>query len=84
MNEHDQSFINNLLEERGLIRIERVLQILEINHCLLYVRIRQGKIPPGVAYGGRITCWNKDEITALVGKVKKIPKGKPSAKGGSQ
>jgi prophage regulatory protein len=52
--------------EGGLLRLEAVLQILQISRSSFYAGIKDGRFPPPVRLGPRTSAWRRDDIMRIV------------------
>ena len=54
------------IEEAAFLRIADVLRLLPISKSTWWAGIRQGRYPPAVKLGPRITAWRSADIRNLI------------------
>ncbi|MDQ7836437.1 MAG: AlpA family phage regulatory protein [Humidesulfovibrio sp.] len=66
------------LEEKALLRIGRVLELVGVSRSCWWAGVKQGKFPAAVKIGDRVTAWRASDIANLLDR---IASGGLSAKG---
>lgn len=52
-------------------RASDAARILAIGRSTFWLWVKQGKLPPGIKLGNRVTVWKVDEIMAFVDQASK-------------
>jgi prophage regulatory protein len=49
----------------AFLRLKKVMNVMGVSRSTLYLRIKQGLMPPPVKLGERCSAWPEYEVTAI-------------------
>ena len=49
------------------LRFQKVMEVMAMSRSTLYLRVKQGLLPPPIKLGERCTVWPEHEISAING-----------------
>jgi predicted DNA-binding transcriptional regulator AlpA len=54
------------LPDTGFLRLPQVLKLFPVSRSSWWAGIREGRYPPGVKLGVRMTAWRAEDIRQLI------------------
>jgi predicted DNA-binding transcriptional regulator AlpA len=60
MTDHDR------LPETGFVRLPDILRVFPISRSSWYAGVKEGRYPPSVKLGPKMTAWRVTDIRALI------------------
>jgi predicted DNA-binding transcriptional regulator AlpA len=56
------------LPATGFVRLPDVLRVIPVGRSTWWLGVKEGRYPPAVKLGPRITAWRVEDIRALIAK----------------
>jgi prophage regulatory protein len=54
------------LDERSLIRLRQVLELIPVSASSWWAGVRDGRFPKPLKLGPKTTCWKASDVIALI------------------
>lgn len=63
-NENDD--FDHSIQLDPLLRLPQVLQVIPVSRSTWWKWVKEGKAPPGIKIGLRVTAWRQSDVKALI------------------